>query len=535
MPKPTSPEKVRKVISCYAQGLSQREIVKITGVALGKVNSIIRKERDRILDLDNLRNFYEELDNLDLGPADIEHTLSILKRFDNLGVKMDSVASLNDFFEATGYGDNTEEYIKAGMNILELEKKLGISTSELLDWYNQIAPRREVLEKQVSTLSAKKDQLENELYNLDNLKTLSHNLKERGLSIKKVESFLDNQISLEELGFTKKGAAILANELEKIGLSPENAANRLAAYLNDAHSLEDKTNNLYLEKEKLINELKSIEIQYQEKTKALNRIISRINSTIEREETIIQNQVEISKKQAGEEINSIQDKLNNHRKDLKDIENSINEKKKDLNDLETKKEDLKDRYILGEGLIQLLFDSKSVSLEQLIRIMKTSTKALEYREAGNITSSSYRSKELGDLIVKNLTDFVRKDMIPKYRYTTLLMNRDRIREELDKQKKDNSEYTMRIDELKRRANEWENALGLGAIRQLRSDYQNAPIKVLDNVSEFIRRIIDEKKGYKSLPKKTLSNDSVNWLTTKTVKSDTYKGLRLKPIDKKDQK
>lgn len=107
MSQPISSENERMVISAYAQAQSQREIAKYANVSLGKVNKIIGKERKIISDIEELRRFYGDLGKRGLGPIDLEYTISLHERLDNLGLTLDQLSQSIDFLEKTGYGEQT--------------------------------------------------------------------------------------------------------------------------------------------------------------------------------------------------------------------------------------------------------------------------------------------------------------------------------------------------------------------------------------------------------------------------------------------
>ncbi len=518
------------VISAYAQGQTQREISKHSNLSLGVVNKIIGEARTRTPDIEELRRFYNDLRSKRLGPIDVERTISLHEKLDDLGLTITQLSHCNSFLEKTGYGEQTLQRIKSGMLIHQLEQKYGISCQKLLSWYTDIGPKVENIKKELSDLSKKKDLLETELQDLSELKKMKNNLLTKGITLNKIGKFLDFQQKIEELAFTKETAIILAAELSKIDTSPEAASNRLATYLKETQSLEEKKRILTSENIQLLQRNTTLKKVNVEKTNKLKEIEARIQRLIENEDTLIEEAVSQSERKAEEKIENIKTELTTSRTQLEVLNEEIRKKEKEYADLEAKKEDLKDRYILGEGLIQILQDPESTTLNQLRTLYKSANRAIEIRERGLLAPFSYDTDEAKKLIINILTKYVRNDLVSRHTHQFLKTNLYLKKKKVEQLEKENENLIQVIAKQDKTIKINEEAMGVSMLKIIKAEYQDVPIPVLKNIREWIDQIIKEKSGQTPYSRVKLSKETWKWFIKRIDKPEANSHLILKPVD-----
>lgn len=422
------------------------------------------------------------------------------------------------------------------MKFQKLEQESGITGQQLLEWHRHTAPRKEAIEKEVSELAIQKDGLRTELLELNELKKMKNDLAAKGITLHKLEAFLDTHVTLEKLGFTKEAASILAKELDKIGMSPETAAKRIVTYLAEAQSLENVKSKLTSEIDQLQKIQAILNEDIVEKKKEINDIENRIQTRITNEETLIQQAANEFYNKTIEEKEQIQAELKELSKQLEELHKEVIKEQKELKDLEAKKEDLKDRYILGDGLIQILRDPASTSQQQLRRLSASAKKAIESREKEFFATASGATNEANKLIVTILTEYARKDLVPLYKYNSLETREKKFKQLADYWKKEYEENNKLIAKMVEDKKETEKAIGVSVIRLMKTEYQHAPIPVLKNIRDWLDQIIKEKSGQTPYSRVELSNQTIGWFEKKIKKPPESKGrLVLRPYDESKKK
>src|SRR3989304_8434295 len=276
MPTKISEEDKRRIISLYTQGLSFREIAEEVGISTSTAHGVVADGCKKYRDLESIRNLFQKYQKKGYDPIHIEHALASEERWDKLNIKPDQRSKALNFLEKAGDGEQTRAVIQCAIKLQQLENKSSLTGQQFLDWYYTNEPKRVAIETQMKNTQAKYEKLEAELPNMNQLINMKNTLRANGVPIEKLQIFLDTSLTLEKLNFTKEIAIMLAAELTKTGMTPENAARRIAYQLSKSESLESAINS----KENNLQQLTQAEISLNQKIATLSKESDKIKKEL---------------------------------------------------------------------------------------------------------------------------------------------------------------------------------------------------------------------------------------------------------------
>ncbi|HEY4700004.1 MAG TPA: hypothetical protein VIH27_06515 [Nitrososphaerales archaeon] len=534
MPTKTNDELKRRILSLYSHGLSYREISEEVGVSTSTVHGVVAEGCKKHLDLESMRNLFKEFRKSGHDPIHVEHVIAAEERWDKLNIKPDQIPKALDFLEKTGYGENTMAAIQCAIKLQQLEKKSSLTGQQFLDWYYTNEPKREAIETQMKNTQAKYEKLEAELPNMNELINMKNTLRAKSVTLEKLPIFLDTSLTLEKLGFTKEAAKILAEELFKTGMTPENAARRIANQLTRSTSLESAIGA----KEETLRQLSQAELHLNQNVATLSKESEKITKELASFEDTKRKEYSDFNKEfnlfENEKLKGINDKVAQKDQEIKEKTTKLEEITKKHDELISKTEAFKDRIILGEALEQILRDSTSTTIDQLRRLGNKCQETIKIREGGLLTGSLTSDAAKG-IIVDLLTKTVRTDMLSKNSYNTVLIRcgllEEKLKNEVAKSAfnllaipqrfQENREYKEKVESEQRKM---ENALGLEAFHRMMPNYENAPISVLENIKDVMEQCIRAKSGLSSYSTKNLKPETWRWF------SDNYNNRsQSKPV------
>jgi len=547
MPTKINDEQKQRILNLYAQGLSYREIAEEVGISTSTVHAVVAEGCKKHLDLESIRNLFQEFRKNGHGPIHVEHVIAAEERLDKLNIKPDQISKALDFLEQTGFGEHTMAAIQCGIKLQQLEKKSSLTGQQFLDWYYTNEPKRVAIETQMKNTRAKYENLEAELPNMNELINMKNTLVAKGVTIEKLQIFLDTSLTLEKHGFTKESAIILAEELSKAGMTPENAARRIANQLTKSKSLESAISS----KEYNLQQLSQEELHLNQNVATLNKENEKIKKELAGFEESKRKGLSDFKKELDEfendKLKGVDDKLAQKDKVINEKTAKLEELTKRYYELISKTDVFKDRIILGEALEQILRDPKSTTYDQLRRIREACGKAIDAREAGLLTETS-ASEEARKIMAPIVCEFVKTDVVTKTAYALQSLVIIKLENELNavisarnadlltipRLFRDDKESKAEIDAEKKRL---QGAVGLEVFNGMITNYNDTSKQILENIRDVIVQAINDKSGYSSFSRVSIKPETWQYyFNNKNRPPDkpntTNKNLRLisKPPD-----
>jgi len=281
-----TPEQRKRVIDLWLDGDSSRTINSKTGVSTGSVSNIIKEERKKSPDIDQLRKISILIKKSNSTIIDALRGANLLEKINELDITLDEVSTSLNLIEH--YEDEASDVLGYAQTLRQIEKTRGKTYKEIVNELTETTVEIDTLKMQIKDYNRKKQELLKELSNLEHLKALQQKLDSHNISHSKLDEIIEHQLTLENMGFTPEIAEILANEMNKTGLTPENAARRIVYLLNKQSNLTDKNLSLALLEDQLKRSVKTL----QSKEKNLETTIKGLKETKVQYDIIIENSKE---------------------------------------------------------------------------------------------------------------------------------------------------------------------------------------------------------------------------------------------------
>ena len=453
MPAAISPEKRKRVIELYIRGYSYREIDEKTGVSIGSISEIINEKRKEMPDIDDLRGLSIALRESNASLLDTLRGANCINKCNELNISVEKIPNCFKLLE--NYGEKAGHILEAGIRIQQLEEQFGRSYEQLTLDFDEKTEKDAQLSKRVEELSKEERKLKSSLGELSDLRALKDKIEQRGLSIQRLDNFIEKTLKLEELGFTLRAAELLSSELSKRGLDIHESASLLAAMLALHVSLEDnvsklkgEVNELNLKKtssqmeikletkeiEKLqkqheeyknaLDELKlihkvridALEKEYQSRKSASEAELSAWHSKqkkyLEDDYNVEFNKFQKAKEKLGSEIANLE-------KEIKGLEDRLGNLKKECMQLEEKRSSISDQIFVTGAISSYLNEPIALNQEARKKILGYMQDGLRLVERGWWQDVTYKDKVVKDSIITVLRRIVKDDVIPAYKHTEL--------------------------------------------------------------------------------------------------------------------
>ena len=241
----------RKVVEFWFDGDSYRNISTKLEISLGAISSIIEEEKKKIPDIEVLRKLKITLSKAGVKLASALRGAALLNKLNNLGIPINSIPVCINLL--TQYGEKTSEVLEAGQRLKMLEATQGKSYTDIVAEAAEKTRELQDATYRIKDLNSREENITKSLRNLEHLKTLSDKMNRCGLTLTRLDGFIEKNLGLDELGFTQKTAELLASELANIGLDPQKAAAMFVNLLKQVGSLEEALAKLFGENKKPIS------------------------------------------------------------------------------------------------------------------------------------------------------------------------------------------------------------------------------------------------------------------------------------------
>jgi len=248
-------EQHRRVVELWLEGHSYRVISTKMGISLGAIASIISDERKKAPVMEELRDLKVALTQANAALLDAIRGASFLEKLNYLNIQIDLIPDCISLLDQ--YGEKAGEVLKSGIRLKELEVSQRKTYEHIVtDAHEMVKDLREMAQR-LEDLRVQERTIKKCLHNLEQLKTLFDKMNRYGLTLVRLDLFIEQTIRLEGLGFTLKAAEILASELARRSLDPEKSAITLAKLLSEHGGLEEVVAKLLAERSKLQHEIEA--------------------------------------------------------------------------------------------------------------------------------------------------------------------------------------------------------------------------------------------------------------------------------------
>ncbi|EMR72946.1 hypothetical protein MCGE09_00445, partial [Thaumarchaeota archaeon SCGC AB-539-E09] len=268
-------------------------------------------------------------------------------KINELDITLDEVSTSLNLIEH--YEAETSDVLGHAQTLRHIEITRGKNHEEIVNELLETTIEIDALKKEIKDLRRKKQSLQKELSTLEHLKALQQKLDSHNIGHSKLDEIIEHQLSLENMGFTPEIADSLANEMNKTGLTPDNAARRIVYLLDEQTTLTDKNLSLSYIAKQLKRSIGALQSQ----EKNLETTINSLKETKGQYDIIIENSKETHQLQL-ENIEEIKKRMNNLKQEEKNIVTLLNMADQALNNLEYKA----NKHTILKTIITLLAEPK---------------------------------------------------------------------------------------------------------------------------------------------------------------------------------
>ena len=254
----------------WLDGYDYRTIREYTGISLGKQSEIVSEARKTNPDIDELRQLNKLVKEKGLAVSSAIKGLSLIADLKALNISEEYAAQA--IAQITSYGEEAPKILEEAKTLLNLEKQTGIKYPELAADYRRKAKAITELTEKREALKDECEALESKVLDLKELRTLQEKIQRHNLTIKKLDRFIENNIKLEEIGFTPTIAETLSSELSKQGANPEKAAEIIAESVAKHQTLEKRISEAERRVEQLRGEIEKAEKQLEIRRATLDEL-----------------------------------------------------------------------------------------------------------------------------------------------------------------------------------------------------------------------------------------------------------------------
>jgi predicted nucleic acid-binding Zn-ribbon protein len=275
-----SEEERRRIVELWLDGNSYRSVsAKMKNASLGAISSIINEEMKKVPDLEELRKLNMAVKRAGCSIEEASRGSQFLEKLKSLNIPVDRLSAAISLLNR--YGNKAKDLLEHAERLKELETSEGKTYDRIVAQAAQKTKELKDMTKRVGSLKAEEEALKQSLGEIEQLKTLSEKTKLHGLTIQRLDGFIEGSLRLEQLGFTPNAAQILANELSKQGLDPEKAAIALTSLLAEKKSLEAVVEEFLREKKKLQQDLQSLRDEQQSAAQNLRSLKTQIDDLVQ--------------------------------------------------------------------------------------------------------------------------------------------------------------------------------------------------------------------------------------------------------------
>ena len=271
----------------WLDGNAYRDISRKTDVSVGAIASIIDDVRRRVPDIEELRALRQSLKRTDTTVADAQRGARFLEKLDNLNIHIDRLPGCINLLDQ--YGQKAGEILELGQRLRDLEASYGKTYNEVVADAAEKTNQLQEMTIRIGDLRREEETIKKSLQDISQLRALSEKMGHHNLTLHRLDSFIEQNIKLEELGFSPKAAELLASELANQGLDPQKAASTLASLLSQHQELAMTVAQLEQEKTRVQADIESKKTQQEALTRRLETLTQQVNSF----ESLIQNEENI--------------------------------------------------------------------------------------------------------------------------------------------------------------------------------------------------------------------------------------------------
>jgi DNA-binding transcriptional MerR regulator len=230
-----SREKEKRIIEDILAGLTYRETGQKEMVEISTVHRVVKDERRRTPDFDELQDTSIAMRKMNLSPLDVKKAAALSEALNELGIPLQKLEEYIDLLKLILSERNTEsdDILNNAMRLKQIEKETGKTAEEILKTLeealkkdekrkNEIAVNKKTLRKVKS--AKRKANTELQKLNSEIQKTTATLTGVRTLGIEKLGRLVKFIQEFESLGFNAEEVKKLATwrkELQQLGIDPD--------------------------------------------------------------------------------------------------------------------------------------------------------------------------------------------------------------------------------------------------------------------------------------------------------------------------
>jgi len=325
------PSEVRKkVVQLWLDGNSYSGIHHKAGPSTGASSSIISQLRKEVPEIDELRNLNIALRNAGGNLADALKGARFLSKLNQLNIQTVGVATCISLLDR--YGEKAGEVLESGQRLKELEVSQGKTCEQIIHDAMEKVKQLKDAEASLGNLRRREETIKNSLQDLERLKALNEKITSVGLKPEHLDWYINHSIRLQQLGFPLQTAELLASELAKLGLSPQDAAAKLPSLLSQYGSLVTAVAKLQKENDRLNKDVERKKTQQEGVTKQLEASKKQVEDhrrLIKDEEASYRGRTEQFQKECGLKQKELEAEIQSLKEEREYVANSIQELKKE--------------------------------------------------------------------------------------------------------------------------------------------------------------------------------------------------------------
>lgn len=420
-------------VSLWVSGYTYRAISRKTGISTGAISNLINDWKNKVPGLEELHEISRTLKKTGAGLLEILRGARILDLLNDMSVSLEEIPQCLEYFNSIE--GRPHEIATAGLHLLELEEKTGLSFQSIIEEYLEKREKCAEADKSLKTLKAERKAIREGLSDLKKLEKLDKRFRELGLTPKRVERLLASALSIEELGFTPKIAEMLASELKEVGLGPSKAAKEIARLVKEHGSLEKAVSKLSRAEKQIKTQITML----QDEVNGLKEQRDRTLKSIDKGQKALDVLEALHKRMKADLKEEYSEKCRNlereHSEKRSNLEKEYDLKKRSLDleisELEEKRERFQgDLGLLTEKRAQLteafefvgymtyfLTDRDKVPTALFENLLMRLEYVVERRRKGLITD--WEEGKARSMIMKALIDYIGTDVVSKSEYDKL--------------------------------------------------------------------------------------------------------------------
>jgi tetratricopeptide (TPR) repeat protein len=393
----------KKAIKMWLNGGNFSTIRDKTGESVGKLSKDLNELRKEFPELDELRRITILINK---NKSSIEQVLKGAHLVSELEkIKIDIETASDAISQISSYGKDASKILLQSREFYALAEQKGVSYSEILEDFKEKIEEVADLTENKKKLEGECEALRNLIKELDKLKKLQDKTSQHNITFEILDAIIENQLILEKLGFIPNTAEVLAKELNKNGLDPENASKMLSSLLSKYGSLVEAVDSLQRAKETLetiIAKDNETSSKLQQTNQGFIELNDKLKRTFDEQKVKLQNEHEIR-------VENLHSKLEDEKKKA---QKTIDELTGNIETLKKQMEEMQVEIQFAQAIVDML-NSRDISENQLSTLTERLTRALEQKRKGYIFFSKAEVEGAKQQLIRDLSDLVKMDIVSK--------------------------------------------------------------------------------------------------------------------------